>query len=584
MRSKFGLRPLTVALATIFVLTLVGLASLDRALRRADQAQLEQRATEAKVLVETFLTVQAEALSAFRGLYLTPGETPSRERFTTLVQALGSHLSGFRGVIITDSSGVVVQEAVFTSARQAPLEPGLDVDTIGAFRLRETMRRARTSRTTQISAPGTLFSGERGFMVVEPQFVRGEFAGFAIGTVPTTALAARLPRQGEGGRRGITLLAGSDTVVRADTPEGAPLTRKRLPYTVRLPGGGQTWVAEVTHVTMTLSLRIALWGLGLVTLAAVMFWLVYERRQAWRLAERSSELERLSGERRRANRAKSEFLANVSHELRTPLNAIVGFADLLRDGVYGELAPRQAGPVQRIEASANHLRHLVDQILDLAKMAAGRLEVHTDVIDLRPFVFEVATEVESLVGEKGLQLSLAVPATLPRVRTDPTHLRQILVNLLGNAVKYTDAGSVVVRARLVGPGSGTSPRPRRSDEMPVPVGTGAAPRPDALWIALQVADTGIGIAEADRERVFDEFEQVNAGPRGESMRRGTGLGLAISRRLARLLGGDLTLESSLGKGSTFTLWLPVNPADLREEGRGSRSRGLSGSQQVVAQA
>ena len=110
----------------------------------------------------------------------------------------------------------------------------------------------------------------------------------------------------------------------------------------------------------------------------------HERRQARSLVERSKELERLSSELLRVNRMKSEFLANVSHELRTPLNAIVGFVDLLREGVYGELAPRQVKPVERIEASANHLRHLVDQILDLAKMAAGRLEIHTEAIDLRP--------------------------------------------------------------------------------------------------------------------------------------------------------------------------------------------------------
>src|SRR5678815_1641651 len=114
--------------------------------------------------------------------------------------------------------------------------------------------------------------------------------------------------------------------------------------------------------------------------------LQHERRQAARLVERSRELERLSSELLRANRMKNDFLANVSHELRTPLNAIVGFVDLLREGVYGDLAPRQVKPVERIEASANHLRHLVDQILDLAKIAAGRLDIHTEVLDVRPFI------------------------------------------------------------------------------------------------------------------------------------------------------------------------------------------------------
>lgn len=296
-------------------------------------------------------------------------------------------------------------------------------------------------------------------------------------------------------------------------------------------------------------------GWILIGVLALVFVLIigHLRRQAQRLQERSKELERLSSELIRVNKMKSEFLANVSHELRTPLNAIVGFVDLLNEGVYGELAPRQAAPVQRIEASANHLRALVDQILDLAKMAAGRLEVHAESIDLRPFLLDVASEIEPLVTEKKLYLSLALSAALPRVRTDPTHLRQIVMNLLGNAVKYTNEGTITVRSRLIPAGDASLPEHLRPPESaPVP-----STRP---WVAVQVVDSGIGIAPADQVRIFEEFEQVNAGPRGESMRRGTGLGLPISRRLARLLGGDVTLESALGKGSAFTVWLPGEAA------------------------
>src|SRR4026208_2226413 len=191
------------------------------------------------------------------------------------------------------------------------------------------------------------------------------------------------------------------------------------------------------------------WLVSLATVLGLVLILRHERRQARSLVQRSKELERLSAELLRVNRMKSEFLANVSHELRTPLNAIVGFVDLLREGVYGELAPRQVKPVERIEASANHLRHLVDQILDLAKMAAGRLDVHTESLDIRPFILDVASEVESLLNEKSLSLSLAMGSSLPRIRSDPTHLRQILVNLLGNAIKYTDAGSIVVKTRAL---------------------------------------------------------------------------------------------------------------------------------------
>jgi signal transduction histidine kinase len=247
---------------------------------------------------------------------------------------------------------------------------------------------------------------------------------------------------------------------------------------------------------------------------------------------------------------KNDFLANVSHELRTPLNAIVGFVDLLREGVYGELTPRQVKPVERIEASANHLRHLVDQILDLAKMAAGRLDVHRETLDVRPFILDVASEVESLVNEKNLSLSLVMGSALPKIRTDPTHLRQILVNLLGNAIKYTDEGSIVVKTRVL------QNQAALAEGLPQPAAI--LNEPAVPWLSIQVIDSGIGIPVNHQERVFEEFEQVDAGPRTDSPNRGTGLGLAISRRLARLVGGDLLLASQPGKGSTFTLWLPLS--------------------------
>jgi signal transduction histidine kinase len=352
-------------------------------------------------------------------------------------------------------------------------------------------------------------------------------------------------------------------------------------------------------------LRLASWISGAAALAAAAVGVRQERRQARRTAERSAELERLSAELFYANRSKSEFLANVSHELRTPLNAVVGFAELLQEGVYGELTPRQAGPVQRIAASANHLRHLVDQILDLAKIAAGRLDVHPELMVLRPFVLDVAGEMESLVREKGLTLSVGVPASLPKLRSDPLHVRQVLVNLLGNAVKFTPSGGrVTVRASLVQAPVSTTPFPKpaaaRLDgagpAAPTALnGAGAAgvrtlaaavqrlrrrlpterrsgPVPVAEWVALQVVDTGAGIAPEHQARIFDEFEQL--GPRtGDSAVRGTGLGLAISRRLAHLLDGELTLESVVGEGSTFTLWLPVDPEDVRPARRSERRLG-----------
>jgi len=358
-----------------------------------------------------------------------------------------------------------------------------------------------------------------------------------------TVVAVVLPR-------GDTLFVSPDA--RSRMLEGTEVHRR-----LRLADGTESELLVVNEPIANAA-RTRLWIIGTLGIILVGALVVRTRSQAEQAAARSADIERLSTEALRANAMKSEFLANVSHELRTPLTAIVGFVEMLRDGVYGELAPRQIGPVDRIAASATHLRQLVDQILDIARIAAGRLEVSKELISLRPFVLNIASELESLFAERSLRLSISVPTSLPKLRTDPTHLRHILVNLLGNAVKYTPSGSVGIRAKVL---TGTHPTVRRTTDDPALLA--AAPDRDASWIVLQVSDTGIGIPARDHERIFDEFEQVNAGPRTDSSARGTGLGLAISRRLARSLGGDISLESEPGKGSTFSLWLPLELSDLQ---------------------
>ncbi|MEP6491634.1 MAG: ATP-binding protein [bacterium] len=383
-------------------------------------------------------------------------------------------------------------------------------------------------------------------------------AGRSIATILSDPAVRAAVAHAPAERAAAAIMAGRDTVfVMGDRSAFVEGITRSVPLELTESG---SWTFVVAHSHGIEPLRIVLWVLSLTTVAVLGVGVIRERRQAFRVSERSAELERLYSEVARANTAKSEFLANISHELRTPLNAIVGFVELLKDGVYGDLSPRQVPPVDRIAASATHLRHLVDQVLDIAKIAAGRLEVQSETLVLRPFVLNVASELESLVNERGLSFSIAIGASLPRVRTDPTHLRQILVNLIGNAVKYTPAGSVSVRARLVTPAIGGLGARRHTPDDPALMSR----TPDAkrVWVALQVIDTGVGIAPSNQARIFEEFEQVNAGPRGDSMQRGTGLGLAISRRLAQLLGGDIALDSQLGKGSTFTLWLPVHPADL----------------------
>jgi signal transduction histidine kinase len=550
---------LTGAPILVLVFIVGGLYAADRGLRWTEQTRMKADATESAARIEKFLDLHVAALEGFRGMYAPGRRSVDTTRFTFLIGTLDRRSVDFDRLWITDANGVILIDTTLGTAAQTPVR-GADLDTLTLPGMARAVSAVRERRQPAVSSPVPGTEGRRSLVVVVPVVVRDTVVGAIAGSVSTDSILEAV-RTDSGERSGLAITSGTDTIAssmirhRGALEDGGNVA-------VRVPGGVE-WRVQVKHRATTGRMRIALWGIGLSALAMLIIGSVRERAQSRRIAERSQELEHLSTELLHANRAKSEFLANVSHELRTPLNAIVGFVDLLRDGVYGELAPRQIGPVERIAASGTHLRHLVDQVLDLAKITAGRLEVHTDVVDLRSFVLDIAGEMEALIGERGLALSLGIGSTLPRLRTDPTHLRQILVNLIGNAIKYTNSGTISVRARLVGADPAVmAERAARATPEGVPLQPLPAP-PTGVWVALQVIDTGIGIAETDLERIFDEFEQVGAGPRGESMQRGTGLGLSISRRLARLIGGDISVESQLHQGSTFTLWLPVDPADLK---------------------
>lgn len=229
-----------------------------------------------------------------------------------------------------------------------------------------------------------------------------------------------------------------------------------------------------------------------------------------------------------ANRAKDQFLATMSHELRTPFTAILGFTELLRAEIPGPLNDQQKGQLDRIKAASTHLLHLIDEVLTFARTEAGKENAAMQEVDLAGLVAETVAIVQPEAESHGLRLRVDETAGPMCVITDPGKVRQILVNLVGNAIKFTRQGEVRVSV---------------------------VESPDG--VRVRVRDSGIGIAPKDLARIFEPFEQVDAG----TTRRngGTGLGLTVSRRLARLLGGEIEVESRLGVGSTFALRLPCGP-------------------------
>jgi signal transduction histidine kinase len=245
------------------------------------------------------------------------------------------------------------------------------------------------------------------------------------------------------------------------------------------------------------------------------------------IAEKSEELAQ-------ASQHKSQFLANMSHELRTPMNAILGYTELMADGIYGELPSRAVAVLERVQNNGKHLLALINDVLDLSKIEAGQLSLTLEDYALPDVVQSVVGAAEGLATTKGLKFTADIMPGLPTGHGDARRLSQVLLNLVGNAVKFTDAGEVAI---------------------------GAAAK-DGHFV-LTVRDTGPGIAPADHGKIFEEFQQVDSS--NTRKKGGTGLGLAISKRMVEMQGGTISVESELGRGATFRVTLPVRVEEFADE-------------------
>jgi signal transduction histidine kinase len=252
------------------------------------------------------------------------------------------------------------------------------------------------------------------------------------------------------------------------------------------------------------------------------------RQATSELVGQNELLRRQRIELEQASAAKSQFLANMSHEFRTPLNAILGYTSLLLQGVSGELQPQQERNLSRVDSNARHLLAIINDILDISRIEAGKMPLHVSTFPMPALIQEVLSELEPLIHRSKLSVRVETPRKLPSIANDRAKVKQIVLNLVTNAIKFTPSGSVTI---------------------------GVVPDARAKEMAIAVKDTGIGIKAEDLERVFEDFRQADNSPAREY--GGAGLGLAICRRLAHMMEGRVDLESTVGQGSTFTLTLPV---------------------------
>ena len=534
--------PLVAFLAT----GLVCLNYLDGRLSSDWRKSAADLAVQTDAQIESAVAASASAMHELRLLMAdAPSSVEQRARFATFAGAFADARPEVMRVYRLDARGVVRDYAPTDTSAAGDLtsENHLLIAETG-----DALTRARESGAPATTGVIVLRNDTLGFVIYDPVLVGGRLEGYVGTAVAYSPLLRSVlaPRLHE--RFGYRIADSAGRVL-AVSPNYPTRVASFATQRVTLPGG-RYWELHVPiGVFQPRAARVTMWIVGIVLLFVVFLLVLREDARAERIAMHSFNLELLSRdlldanvrleERAQqvteANMAKSRFLANVSHELRTPLNAIVGYNALALSGLYGEVTPEHRGAHERIRAAADHLLRVVNDVLDLSKIEVGRMEVDLRATALEPLLEGIVSVVEPVAEAKDVRVDLVVARDLPAVVTDARHVRQILLSLATNAIKFTERGSVTIVAKC---------------------GEGAA----AGSVVIAVEDTGIGIAPRDIERIFDEFEQVRPSGRGDSIARGTGLGLAVSRKLAALIGAEVRVDSQLGTGSRFTLLVPLEPA------------------------
>jgi PAS domain S-box-containing protein len=297
-------------------------------------------------------------------------------------------------------------------------------------------------------------------------------------------------------------------------------------------------------------------------------WDTTERREAKEamqtahdeLEEKTAELEQANIQLKRFDELKTSFLANMSHEIRTPLNSILGYTDLLLDRVDGEITDEQEKSLTKVQKNAKHLLTLINDVLDISRIESGRMELDLKPVNVQDLIGETISALDPLLDKKGLALEAAFDRGLPLAHADPDRLRQVVTNLVDNAIKFTSEGRITVKAEASGIG-------RREDGPP-------------RFVEVCISDTGKGIRKRDLNRLFDKFRTLDT--LAANQYRGAGLGLSICKGLVEIQGGTIWAESTYGKGATFCFTLPVEAEAVRqaykETGRGE---GLKPSQRTA---
>src|SRR5689334_11992423 len=413
-------------------------------------------AVQADALIESAVANRASSLHALDLLLAaTPSSDEQHARFSVFAGSFASANPEVLRVFRIDERGVVNAAVPAVAADD-------DIARENHLLIAETRSALERARAT--SAPATtgvlaLRNDTLGFVIYDPIIVRGRVTGYVGVSVAYAPLLRRLltPRlQGRFGYR----VADSAGRVLAVSPHYPTRVTEFATQRVALPGGGRWQLDVPIGVFQPRAARVIMWTVGLVSLFIVFLLVLREDARAERIASHSFNLELLSRDLldanvrleeraqqvNEANMAKSRFLANVSHELRTPLNAIVGYNALALSGLYGEVTPELRGAHDRIRTAADHLLRVLNDVLDLSKIEVGRMEVDVRELALEPLLEGVVSIVEPVAEAKNVRLDLVVARNLPPLVTDPRHVRQILMNLLTNAIKFTERGSVTIVA------------------------------------------------------------------------------------------------------------------------------------------